>query len=384
MMMSLARPVRTSAPGKVILHGEHSVVYGKIAFSASLNLRTSVSFHPECVSKKPGLLVFKYTDKNLKSDWSLSLSTQKLLSLLQREKDLKFSMLEDKQKAPHFVNKDLVHFITNFLEEYTSDNTKLKPLLVFLYVYLLLFLSHDRLSLIGSVVSVSSEIPLGAGLGSSAAYCVALSSCLLSSISIISCPPATGGQRFYRWPQTDLNIINKWAFLLEALIHGVPSGIDNTVSCFGGCIKYCRDSSITLNILERCRILLVNTLVSKDTKVLVEKVRQRKEEFPDLIQSIMASINEICVQFEKLWFALSQTSERAKRDSLYSKLETLIDVNQNLLNALGVGHPCLDKVCHLSLKYGLHAKLTGSGGGGCAWILLTEESCRQSNARSSE
>jgi mevalonate kinase len=44
-------------------------------------------------------------------------------------------------------------------------------------------------------------------------------------------------------------------------------------------------------------------------KVLVEKVRQRKEEFPDLIQSIMASINEICVQFEKLWFALSQTSE---------------------------------------------------------------------------
>ena len=52
---------------------------------------------------------------------------------------------------------------------------------------------------------------------------------------------------------------------------------------------------------------------------------------------------------------------------LVSPLQELIDINQHLLQVLGVSHLTLDKVCHVTSKYRLHSKLTGAGGGGCAF-----------------
>lgn len=52
-------------------------------------------------------------------------------------------------------------------------------------------------------------------------------------------------------------------------------------------------------------------------------------------------------------------------------VQELFTVNHHLLNALGVGHVSLDRVCHLLAEFGLAAKLTGGGGGGCAIALLS-------------
>lgn len=52
----------------------------------------------------------------------------------------------------------------------------------------------------------------------------------------------------------------------------------------------------------------------------------------------------------------------------------LVRTNHHLLNALGVGHEALDTVCGEATRRGFAAKLTGAGGGGCAFVLLPPHS----------
>ena len=52
-------------------------------------------------------------------------------------------------------------------------------------------------------------------------------------------------------------------------------------------------------------------------------------------------------------------------------LKELFDMNQRLLGLLGVSHPTLDQIISTANKYGLQGKLTGAGGGGCAFVFIT-------------
>lgn len=80
-------------------------------------------------------------------------------------------------------------------------------------------------------MSVTSELPLGSGLGSSAAYCVALSAALLALSSGVNLDVSL--QEWQGFEDDELKLLNGWAFEGEKIIQGRPSGIDNTVSTYG-------------------------------------------------------------------------------------------------------------------------------------------------------
>lgn len=92
-----------------------------------------------------------------------------------------------------------------------------------------------------TAIQITSDIPVGAGLGSSAAYSVALASCLLLKEQLFVC--LKNGKICSLCQQGEFcirqkKVINSWAYLSEGVIHGRASGLDNAVSCFGGAVRF--------------------------------------------------------------------------------------------------------------------------------------------------
>lgn len=69
--------------------------------------------------------------------------------------------------------------------------------------------------------------------------------------------------------------------------------------------------------------------------------------------------------FHKLLIEYSET--RKFNDE---NLDTLILTNQGLLRTLGVSHESLEEICRITRQFGAETKLTGAGGGGCAFTFI--------------
>ena len=156
---------------------------------------------------------------------------------------------------------------------------------------------------LGLKIQVESiGLPIGAGLGSSAAFSVATAGALLQ-LHFKMCEPEES------WTSERLNSavlesINSWAFFGEVLIHGTPSGLDNTTSCYGGMVKFRRtekgNAFDTLKHVPTLNMLLTNTKVPRSTKALVSGVRVLHDAMPQIIQPIFVSIDHITSEFIKI------------------------------------------------------------------------------------
>ena len=94
---------------------------------------------------------------------------------------------------------------------------------------------HFSPSSSGLLLTPSSELPFGAGLGSSASLCACVAGALLTLCGKIKAIPLKDQSDAISFvlSDEDLQLVNEWAYCGETLIHGTPSGVDNTISTYG-------------------------------------------------------------------------------------------------------------------------------------------------------
>ncbi len=225
-------------------------------------------------------------------------------------------------------------------------------------------------------LDTTSDVPPGAGLGSSSALCAAVARAAKDAW----CPC------FNRTlPPCDQEIFDA-AMAGERVFHGRPSGIDAACSLFGGAVaaiprngKYIFESGIVATErhifvrIPHCSVSLavVNTNTTKDsTRGMVERVCNREalgaigRRAECAVQSI---VDAVCHALN----SQTKTMPLSKTDALDLAAHIAPHVRecQKHLCAIGASTPAIDGLVAVLESQGLHTKLTGAGGGGCVVAL---------------
>ena len=350
--------VVVSAPGKVILFGEHAVVHGVTAIAGSVALRCYASVSP----REDGKISLDLPDLGVIHTWSIA--------------ELPWSAvpksIQGGGAVPDSLDKGLVSAIEKVVGDTVNESERSHAAsIAFLVLYMCIAGQADARA---QAFVLRSALPIGAGLGSSAA----LSSCLAAALNILygRIPAPTKAVS-----ADNSAYVNQWAFLSEKVIHGTPSGVDNSVAVHGGAIAFTRahpSNTLAANKMEKLkgfssfRFLLVDSCVGREGKKLIAHVAAQKEAEPARVNDSLARIQTIADSAHTL---LNGNSNLSRADQI-AELRELIKQNHAELVGLQVSHPALELIKNKTESFAseqLATKLTGAGGGGCAVTLLPDD-----------
>ncbi|CUM65242.1 uncharacterized protein PRCAT00002874001 [Priceomyces carsonii] len=356
------QPFFVSAPGKVIIFGEHSAVYSKPAIAAAISLRAYLLATP---SENEDIITLEFPDIELSHSWN--------------KKDLPWKQVKSyvtvENNVPQ-VTEELVPEIVDRLAESLGDlNTTFHYTTCLCFLYMYMHLCSEETS--GRIFCIRSTLPIGAGLGSSAATSVCLAACLSTLGQHLSEPTHKSDEKVFKSKDENSDFIDKWSLLGEKCFHGNPSGIDNAVATYGGAVMYQRmqmpnlpSVRTTMRNFPPLKLLLTSTKIPRSTAALVGNVSRINTDFPKIAGSILDAMEHIATEA----YLIMMRPSFCKEDE--TKLRELVDINHGLLAALGVSHPALEKIKIIGDEFAVGStKLTGAGGGGCA-ITLIKEDCK--------
>ncbi len=279
------------APGKIILFGEHFVVYDNRAILGAIDKYATVT------SEKTN------TDNILISS-SLGQSSIK--------KDEDVGKVEKKFRPFFYIAKKVI-------EKNNFDK--------------------------GISIKIESNIPIGAGLGSSSACCVAASASIANLFS----------------DTTDKEIL-ELAIQAEKTIFPNSSGADCTVSVYGGIIEYQKEKGFTkIDTENEFFFLIIDSEQIHATDKVVERVKKFKEENKDVFA-------ELCSEEERL---ITKALDSMKSNDLET-IGKCMAQNEIFLEQIGVSNDVLLSITKEIEMITFGAKITGAGDGGCI-IALTQK-----------
>ena len=281
--------ISASAPGKLMLFGEHAVLHGYPCLVTTVGLRYKVSIVP---IDEPIIFIHTPALENKKEDYSVT--------------------IEDLPRTQ--LNNEDTKFILAVLKELMPSGG---------------YRNGFKITTDGPVSSY--------GLGSSSAICSATVRALSKVLG------------------TDLSkeeIFQK-AYTAVLKVQGTGSGFDTAAATFGGTLRYQTGMDIRKLPIKELPLVIGFTGKKASTVDLVNKVDQQTHD------ELFQSIGEI-----------TESAETALIKEDWETLGILANKNQELLEALGVSTPTLEKGIAAARQAGAYgAKLSGAGGGDCMFAI---------------
>ena len=278
-----------SAPGKIILFGEHFVVHGTKAILAAIDKRVTVTS--------------TFTDN----------------------KTIK-------------VNSQLGTIEVPISSSHEEVKSEFRP-----FVYLANKIINSEQNVSGLEITIDSDIPIGVGLGSSSACCVAATASISELFNELSSEE-----------------ILKMSIEAEKTIFPDTSGADCTVCTYGGMIEYPSiekiDNTFDLNLL------IVNSMIPHNTKNSVEKVSKFKKN--DEVR-----FSQLCDLETKL---IDEVVTAMKNNDV-TAFGLKMSENQKHLEEIQISNDTLRDMISSLKEISLGTKITGAGDGGCIIALVKDE-----------
>lgn len=285
-----------SAPAKTILFGEHSVVYDEPAIAGAVNKRAYVEI--------------------TKSDRDKSIL---------RSYDLNFEVELDTKHKKYILKKGKPGIIRYILEALNRV--------------------HDHTPI---EMTLSSSVPIGSGLGSSAAVTVATLAAL------------------YRYHNIRFNkkSLAHDAHMVEQAVQGVASPLDTLVSTYGGLVYLSRNKKVEhFKVNFNVPFVVGYTHKHGNTGKIVKDVRNLKNNNPKIINPVITSMGN-----------LTNYAKQAILKGDFKKVGELMNINHGFLDVLGVNTLELSRMVYVARGAGaIGSKITGAGGGGSIIALCPDK-----------